>query len=382
MLRNTMKNKIFYQAITQFENTGDLLINKSLLELIDGYGDLIINDKGVPEWYLQDLGVSTASRLSTMTTASFTPYLIFRVIKAAFDNEEQIFLISGPGHFYGNSLKKTIKNYISGFLFAFLRLLGCNIIKCGISLGPLSKRLGASEVFRSRFYKDYFIRDTLSLDLAKHIGIKNYQYMPDLAWAYNAGKNPTQNGENHTTTLFFSFRESVIEEADAKGAYLKLLISSLHAFLEEFTVLKTNVKLVIGYQVDRDKKVCELLYDEFKDHYAIEYNATRIGINDAATVYRDVDFVLSNRLHVLLFASKFKTVPICVTDVEKHIKIKGIFEDSGLEDLLVDIKAPKSNQLKQLADVVAKQREIVERIAVKDAIYTSDMKNLIKRVFE
>ena len=42
----------------------------------------------------------------------------------------------------------------------------------------------------------------------------------------------------------------------------------------------------------------------------------------------------------------------------------------------------KSNQLKQLADVVAKQREIVERIAVKDAIYTSDMKNLIKRVFE
>lgn len=379
-----MKNKIFYQAITQFENTGDLLINKSLLELIEGYGDLIINDVGVPVWYLQDLGVTAQSRLSNKTNSSFTIYLIKRVFKAAFNKEETVYLISGPGHFYGNSLKKTVKNYISGLLFAFLKILGCRIIKCGISLGPLSPRLGASEVFRSKFYRNYFIRDTLSLNLAKHIGIRNYQYMPDLAWAYKAESTQDfqSSGKNDSISVFLSFRESVIEEQDSKGLYLKSLISSLHLLLQQLTASGKQIKLAIGYQVDRDKKVCEILYREFNESYDVTYRYNRLGINDAELVYRDIDFVLSNRLHVLLFASKYDTVPICVTDVEKHVKIKGIFEDSDLQDLLIDITEKDGEQLNKLNNIVRSKGEILERIAYKDISYTKQMKQLIKSVFD
>ena len=57
------KNVIFYQAHTQFENTGDLIISKSLLDLLRPCGRLIVNDHGVPLPFVQQLGVSEDEKL-------------------------------------------------------------------------------------------------------------------------------------------------------------------------------------------------------------------------------------------------------------------------------------------------------------------------------
>ncbi len=374
-----MKNKIFYQAVTQFENTGDLIINRSLVELLKAHADLVVNDIGVPDWYLKDLAVSNKSRLTIQTNFSFTAYLIKQVLINFFNRKERIYLISGPGHFYGDSTSKTIKNFVSGLLFWGLKLLGCRIVKCGTSLGPLSKKIAISEAFRSRFYFKYLIRDTMSMDLANRIGIKNHNYMPDLAWALNAPKK-NQNKKKLKNKIFLSFRETVIEDGNSSN-YLEKLLKTIDLALASLSRENKFESIVVGYQVDRDYPLCKMLYKRYKEKYHVELLPDRISLNMAEEVYSDVSFVLSNRLHVLLFASKYGALPICITDVDSHLKIKGIFLDSNLEALLVDITKNKDLILKSINHIEQNSTNLLSLINQKDVEYKKQTFELIKNIF-
>lgn len=376
-----MSNKIFYQAVTQFENTGDLIINRSLIELLKDHGELVVNDLGVPDWYLKDLGVSDSSRLSKKSNSGFTSYLMKTVIYNFFTGKNNIFLVSGPGHFYGNSLKKTLKNIISGLLFWVLKMFGCKIVKCGTSLGPLSKRLGLSEAFRSRFYFRYLIRDSLSLKLANEIGIKNHEYMPDLAWALDA---PFSEGENVNNLkrkkIFLSFRVGVIEDGDSP-AYLNKLISSLDLILKNLKENNAFESIVVGYQVDRDNELCKKLYNRYRKNYSVELIPNRINLNTAQKVYEEISYVLSNRLHVMLFASKYGALPICVSDIDKHLKIKGIFVDSNLKPLLVDINNSEVNILDSISKIQTNSFMLLDKLNSTEIEYKAETNKLIKGIF-
>lgn len=66
-----MKNKIFFLPASQVDNTGDVLINKVLLDQLRKHGELIINDENKPDWFLDEIGVVKSERLSSHTTSKF-----------------------------------------------------------------------------------------------------------------------------------------------------------------------------------------------------------------------------------------------------------------------------------------------------------------------
>ena len=59
-----MKNVIFYSAKTQYQNLGDMIINREMLLQLRPYGKLIVDDKGVPEWFCKDLEINSDERSS------------------------------------------------------------------------------------------------------------------------------------------------------------------------------------------------------------------------------------------------------------------------------------------------------------------------------
>ena len=69
-----MKNLIFYKTTADFDNTGEVLIYKSLLEFLRQHGDVIINDgKSIQPKFLLRIGINDNEKLSNNTTLSFIP---------------------------------------------------------------------------------------------------------------------------------------------------------------------------------------------------------------------------------------------------------------------------------------------------------------------
>lgn len=61
MKSNHQEKIIFLNAQTQYENLGDLIILKTLLDKLRNYGSLIINElineRQTPEWFSQELDI-------------------------------------------------------------------------------------------------------------------------------------------------------------------------------------------------------------------------------------------------------------------------------------------------------------------------------------
>jgi len=160
------------QAQTQFENSGDLLINYSLLYILRSYGEVIVNDKNVPDWYIKQLGVKESERLSNVTNKNFVIFILISLLKRGVN----VYLFSGLGHFGGDSITKAFKNFICGFIYMSFRILGATIVKLGTSIGDISRILAVSESFRAIFITYYLIRDSISIEKAHNIGIKKAKF--------------------------------------------------------------------------------------------------------------------------------------------------------------------------------------------------------------
>jgi polysaccharide pyruvyl transferase WcaK-like protein len=372
-----MKNIIFYQAKTQFENTGDLLINKSLIDLLRTYGRLVVNDKGVPPKFSEQLGLKDEERLTMVTKSAFSVYLLMVLCESFFKRNMRVYLFSGFGHLYGGSFKQGLKLVLGGFVFMFLKLMRCQIVKVGFSLGPIGFFVGKAEAFRAQFVSRYFVRDTLSLDLARETGIRHVEVFPDLAWSFRPQffvKRLRQSGQR--PTVFISFREST-HELDVTKGYKFFLIRTMKILLDEIR----PAKIKIGYQVERDKKFCLQIFSDLVPQYKPDFVDERVTVVCAGAVYGDVDYVLSNRLHVLLFAYKFGALPLAVIDKKKHLKITGIFRDSDLSDLLFDLNDDEGSARLHMRNIVDMRAVLGERLERQENLLAAKSAEILCDIF-
>ena len=70
---------------------------------------------------------------------------------------------------------------------------------------------------------------------------------------------------------------------------------------------------------------------EFKDVNFIEI----YSINELSSYYKNIDFIFSNRLHVLLLSALNGATPIAYVESESNKKIIGLFKDLGLQSNIV-----------------------------------------------
>lgn len=358
---NPSKDIVFYSLRTQYENLGDLIINKTLLDELRNYGKLIVDDQGVPEWFCQNLEITSEERAGKYGL-KFNALVLLSGMKTLFQPSTKIYLVTPPGHIY-NSTAITWKHALKTSAFAFmLDVFGVRVCRFGASVGPFSSLGQIVEKVQSQFMHFYSVRDTISANYARSIGIQKVEIFPDLAWLMEQKSNreAITSGNNY---VVFSFRESS-HSLDDSDNYRNCLYRTLDAVVE-LVCNKWEKNLVISYQVDRDRKICEDIKTRYQNCCNASFIEDKVDSLSLYTLYGRASMVFSNRLHVLMFAMASGSCPIAVIDTAKHNKVTGIFSDAGLNQLILDIE-------KDSADV-----EVLNRI-----IDDPSIKNKISLAFE
>lgn len=338
-------NYIYYQTKTKFINTGDALINKALLDTLREYGLLRCNcSLDIPAFFIDELGIKESEKISSSSELGFV-LDILKQAKKCKKNGDKVYIVSGLGHNFGGSLKKCIRNLITGILFPIYHIYGVKTIRIGMSIGPITKMLGVTENIRGKFIDYYYVRDSKSLELCKEIGIKHAKLCPDMSWIYdkNGKREFNKNGD-----ICVNLRASILDYENDEQ-YRSIMLKKCEDLILKINKDKSK-KLIFCYQVEEDKEFCIRCYNFFKNDYDCIFVENQLRLNDAESVYSNVKYNISNRMHSLLFGYKFGALPVALIDSNKHTKISQTFIDNNLDKLIIDIYNESDDDIHYLVE--------------------------------
>jgi polysaccharide pyruvyl transferase WcaK-like protein len=371
------KNIIFYKTTADFDNTGEVLIYKSLLELLRSKGEVIINDnRQISPLFLERIGIQNQERLSNKTWLGFTYFLLLSAIKNFF-TKNQLYFVTGVGEHFINGRKDIIKNHVATLLCFILRSLKVKLVRIGMSVKFGGKQEANSEKALSRFFNYYYVRDSLSLKFCWENGMKKVKLAPDLSWAYKVESN-IQQGEKY---FIFNFR-SFCDSENNQESYVAKLEKAIFHIASFISSNHKEYKIRIVHQVDKDYEFIKSLYQKLRNQkFNVELIDQLITLENANMHYSNSSFVFSNRLHVLLLAYKFDALSIGVTDINKHVKITGIFNDAHLDNLLIDINQSQKEIETQLADIIGHEEDLRRKMKESERVYLNELQQINNTIF-
>ena len=334
-----MCNYIFYQTKTKFTNTGDVLINKALIDTLRGYGKLQCNcSRAIPDYFIKELGINDDEKIKCKNEFMFA----LTILKKSIKNRNKIFIVSGLGHNYGGGIKKCTRNIMAGIIFPIYRLFGVKIIRIGQSIGPVSKALGFTEKIRSLFINNYFVRDTQSLNLCHSLGIKKAKLCPDMSWLYLKNEPRKINYEKEVIINFRNWKDEKKQQAVINECEEVLKVLN-----EKF---EGKMKLIFCFQVTEDKEFCEKLFEHFEKKYQSQLIEGQLILSKAGKYYGNASYNLSDRMHSLLLGYKYGAIPVAIIDTQNNKKIQQTLEDNKLDDLSIDIYTENNKKIKYLVN--------------------------------
>ena len=370
------KNIIFFSGETQFENTGDVLINKVLIDLIRENGDIIVDDKKMTEAYIKGL---TLEKKERAPKSGFDLYLYKKALQAlfSFGRTKVYFIVGPPGHLMGSSkFGRAAKTFLASFKLLPLRLFGVKLIRIGFSIGPIGKAFGRIESFRARFINYYGVRDDISLALCRKIGISKATFFPDLAWFY---KPEFQRVNADEKRIIITFRNTTHISGGGANPYLAKLKEHL-ARLCQF--LTPNYRIEIVYQVAMDRTFCEELYNELRSQIQqISFHATQVTLENAEDIFSGAAAIITNRLHAALLAYKYGALPIILTAKASHHKIIGIFQHAGIEDMIIDLDEDYRQNTRTIQSSIDDKALIMNKIDTVERDYIAYGKKTFDGIF-
>ncbi len=287
-----------------------------------------------------------------------------------------MYLFSGPGHIYGASYKRSLANLRVAASLFLLRICGVKCGRIGFSFGPASTFFGFTEKVRAIMTSCYSVRDQESMMHCKKAGIKKVIYSPDLSWSYKLDCDRNKKNGNR---IYLSFRSSILYGRH-DSEYASRLKEAIRAVLNSLVKDDREKSILIGYQASADEAFSKILYETFRKDYNVTLSSGQIMVHTLERAYNDVEFVLSNRMHVLLFAYKFGALPIVVTDATRHGKISAVFKESGLDDLVVDIMRPIYDE--QLKRFTAERRLLLDRVLEVERSNSLKTKEVLNNFFK
>lgn len=371
------ENIIFYKTTADFNNTGEVLIYRSLLELLRIQGKVILNDsQKIQPLFLSRIGIKDEERLSNNTSLSFVAAMIFFALKSLFSSTK-INFVTGVGEHVVSGYRDILKNIVSFFFLLILRILNVKVIRIGMSMRFSGKIEACSERLLASTFNYYYVRDSLSLQNCQHAGISKCRLSPDLSWAYIVDNLPITTKKYIT----FSFRSFVLRENESE--YAARLIEIIVAMIASILRKNSEQQILFTYQVNKDLPFMKKLYEACLEyHNNITLIAELITLDNAQEYYGKSSLVFSNRLHILLLAYKYGALPIGLTDIAKHIKIKGIFEDARLANHLIDINQTFSEietNYEKLSDHMQSEVQLI-----KDAgsNYRIELQDIVKNILQ
>ncbi len=327
-----LKPLIFCSAKTQYENLGDLLINKTLFKKLRNFGEIVVNNKGVSEKFSADLCLQAAEKSSNYSL-HFRLLILARCLRSLLQDRREIHYVMQPGHVNGSSYR-TVRLQLSEFFYlCILRVCGVSISRFGASVGPFSGIGNSIEQWKSKLVSFYSVRETISKQYAEGIGVRGVHLFPDLAWLIEA-KPSVILKDGYAVVSFRSFTHEL-----AGGHTYE---AQLHKILDEIVRVvcqDCSKQLVIAYQVTKDFDFCRSLQDRYSSQYNLVFIEDSIDLGTAEDLYSQASMVFSNRLHVLLLGMLHGALPFAVVD-KNHHKIIGILSDAGLSESIINLETP------------------------------------------
>lgn len=309
----------YIHAKTQYENIGDALIVGQLVDGLSQESTVVLSAKGIPAHFVNQIAESVRSEYTVLQSGKLAIFAAL-LIRRARGLSSAYALIPG-----GINGEKTVPEFLSGLVYnaalCLLAALGVSTLQLGISYDKLGPRHAMLIRLRAKALNHHYVRDRLTAEYCKTLGIRISGVSPDLAFrAFNERPAYERNPR-----FAFSFR------TDRDGGELLHTIVSLI----ESSEITTDTDIVCVSQVSRDsdgmQKLCSLLKE--KGYTRAEYVDISDSLQSAARMYEGCTTIYSNRLHALLFAAAQGCSPCPVLSENHDRKIAGIFLELGYSDL-------------------------------------------------
>lgn len=342
------KKKALFIVATQYDNVGDLLINRCLIQEVSKHCTVYLDTKNVPRSFVKHLLVnSEIQELSTVTDISLKGKgAILLPVYRRFNFD---YLFKSPGPFGDiKTFNAYLKNLFFWWIFKAMNYRSCKSYLIGSDLVLNSEydrkfhRLLSSQVEMS------FVRSDRNIELLNAQGIKNVAYIPDMCFLMSQYVTKSVNKKK----VGVSFRDLENPLLNEKLLILVKTFISYH--------LSEGFEVVIFHQVERDSEFNSFLYESCKDLGVISLRQDNLGFDEIA-FYNDMYSVVSNRLHVLLLAQMFGTIPIAMLDDHaKTSKIHNIYDSIGLSELVfTDPKEFEPDKIYKEADLLVAKIESI-----------------------
>lgn len=321
----------FLSAHTQFENLGDLLINRELYAILRQRGALSICVAGVPERFRRGLSLRDGEAVSS-TLRHVVSMLLVGLLSRVSGSAPQVFLVLKPGGLGGEcSLFGSFGEAARLLLFACARICGIKILRLGVSIGPYGPRRLFFERLKHRLIAYCGVRDSLSASYCMDSGIGVVDRFPDLAFSIALPRMVRMSNEQRHVIV--SFR---LDSTYKEGCFHEEIAAVLDAFDPERNFA---VRPVVQVEFDLDG-MSEMAISLRAAGRQVMPVCRIEDIASAVSIYSAAEIVFTNRLHVLLLALRSGTPAHAVIDPEKNRKILGLLRDEGLADLVLETYAP------------------------------------------
>lgn len=306
----------WYNLRTQYENLGDLVINRECIHFLREHGDVVVNTAGVPAAFVQGLCLDDTEICND--NSAFQKGLL----KAG----QGSFLVLVPGAVPSSlKLKDLPRQLLLVLHFKLLALRGVKIVRAGISIDESTRLRQFIEKMKSESMSFFGPRDSASLARARKFGIKNAKPFQDFAFLLPIHKRIPHPDD----AIVISFRAHDDQEAEE-------LLNALDSAVEQIDPNRRR-RIVLVNQVDHDRNFSVFLGDHFATHRAVSFVDHADGTDKVFTAYDRAVCVLSNRLHVLLFALSRSASIWALVHPRRNAKIIGLFNDVGLSDRIIDL---------------------------------------------
>lgn len=330
--------RILYPARIESDNLGDVLINGLLIRELSKHAMVYL--KGEPNKEIVNLIFERNQfkeniKVLPIDISSFSKAKI-GVLKTLFRSIKFDFSFETPGHICSRPqlLNSVFKIFIDLSKILIYRIFGVKYVRFGVTLGPYRGIEWKFVKFISQISYKTVVRDEENYNLLNRKKISNIFYKPDLAFLLF--QNPLIKNksieEKYQSDILLSFR-GAIKGKGIEPLYFNLIKNGIISFLSK----KNGLNLKLTHQVETDFEVNTLINKEIN---LLDVNNElcdeKLSFSDAVNYYSNAKIIVTNRLHVFLFAMCVGTITGIITDKVNHKKLVSILNDLNLGDVFID----------------------------------------------
>jgi polysaccharide pyruvyl transferase WcaK-like protein len=329
---------IVYPSRIKKNNLGDVLINTLLIRELSKFSIILLDGEPSFNFDLLTKDNPFGKNIHVVKGPYFLQgmpvlrwFLLIRHIKKI------NFAYDPPGAYginnKGSILKKVLK-FSKYFLRAtILNSLNIKVVRFGISLDCTSTFALKTEKILSKKYYFIGIRDDKNYNFLKVQNFKNIHLVEDLAYLY-------QNEKIISTTeqlidlpkkyVVVSLRGAISGDKIDK-VYFDFVYKALMVFIKKNQIQS----IVLTYQVSEDLEIIKEISRLLPTHINHKLIENQLDLKTASYVYRNSEFVITNRLHVALLSLLNDKISFVLTDIINHPKICNIYRNLQLDEFII-----------------------------------------------